>query len=104
MEMYPGAFWNESELALLIPVPAWQDADDHNSIASLKPLLEEVKRNVAFIRKVSILPITLNGDAPPMHIVNRYKSLVGRFLRISQYFAGENIDHIFLNNLPGGKA
>lgn len=102
MEKYPGAYWNPQDMALQIPVPAWQAPVEHNAIASLKPLLEEVRRNIAFIRKIALIPITLNNTQPAPNLLKHYKSLVGRFLPIAQFAAGDKIDIIDLEMLTGG--
>lgn len=96
---YPGAFWKESSLELRIAVPVWTEPNEFNALASIRPLLETVKQNMGFIRGVAIILVTLDDHPIANDVLTRYKLLTGRFLRLPQFLAGENIGILKLNEL-----
>jgi len=99
VKKYPGAFWKESSLELRIAVPVWREPNECNALASIRPLLESIKPNIGFLRGIAIILVTLDDHPIANDVVTRYTSLIGRFLRLPRFFAGENISALRLSEL-----
>ena len=52
-----GGLWDEEAGHLVVPLPAWEDPALFNDLRALTPLIRRMQRNMAFIQKVSILPL-----------------------------------------------
>ncbi|MCW5673388.1 MAG: SIR2 family protein [Xanthobacteraceae bacterium] len=59
LDRYPGALFDEGEERLVLPFPNWGIP---NNLLGLKPLVDAIERNTAFITRLDILP--LGGNAP----------------------------------------
>jgi hypothetical protein len=56
---FPGALWRVQDLCLAVPLPAWGEPA---SLSGLNPLLQALERDIAFVRKLTVLPLHPDGQ------------------------------------------
>lgn len=81
-----GGLWDEETGHLVVPLPAWEDPSLFNDLRALAPLMRGMKRNMAFIRKVSILPLC---DSPSgtvnVEYIEQLKNKIANMTRITKF-------------------
>lgn len=81
-----GGLWDEETGHLVVPLPAWEDPVLFNDLRALTPLIRGMQRNMAFIQKVSILPLC---DSPTGTVSDEYieqlKNTIANESRIAKF-------------------
>ena len=83
-ERFPGALFDPQENRLVVPIPAWGTMND---LAALKPMLNVVERDIAFVESVDILlvPERSGQVAPYSEIESDVKYLLSSHMRVNRF-------------------
>jgi hypothetical protein len=86
LKMFPGGFWNQAELRLVLPIPAW---GNFNSLGALKPHVADLR--MGYIERIDILPLTYDNAAVTVSTVDGIRRSLSQVIPLPQFADPANI-------------
>ncbi|MEK6757366.1 MAG: hypothetical protein AABZ02_14530, partial [Bacteroidota bacterium] len=90
---FPGAFWQEDAGHLVLPLPAWGEA---NELAALGPLLDSISSKIGYVSKFDILPVGVSAQPVSIGVdrLSYFKDWVASRMRVAKFADANGIGHI----------